>query len=93
MRPNSLHHAVDDRIHLPLIQRIAQPPVRLLAQRRDRGVQPFRMVIDADHDGTFARHDLRRRPADAIRRRGDQRDLVLEPHRFPLFSSAERPAP
>src|SRR5580698_2330412 len=43
------------------------------------------MVIDRDDDAAFACDDLAGGAADAVRRRRDQRDLVLISHRFSLY--------
>ena len=71
------------------VQRVDQPAFYLaarlaagLAQRRHRLVQPALMVVDGDHRRTLARHDRCGGPADAVRRRADQRHLVLEAHGF-----------
>src|SRR5215472_3563966 len=68
------------------------------AQCCDRRFQAIRVIVDADDDRTFARHDLGGRPADTVCECGNDRDLVGEPHGCPLFSqllpmhAADRPA-
>src|SRR5207253_8859932 len=49
-------------------------------------VEAVAVIIAADDDSTFARHDFGGRSADPVGKRGDQRDLVGEPHPFPFRS-------
>ena len=74
-------------LHLSRIEGVAKPPVRRpagAAQGGDRLVEAVLMIVDADDDRTFARHDLGGGTADPVGEGGDQRDLAGEPHRFPL---------
>jgi hypothetical protein len=79
--------------HLRRVGRIAEPavgPAAAVAQCRHRGLEPPRVIVDADDDRTLARHDLGGSPPDAVGTGGDQRDFVREPHGSPLPS---RPLP
>jgi hypothetical protein len=71
------------------VQRVDQLAFRLTArlaaglpQCRHRLVQAALVVVDGDHRRALARHDRCSGPADAVRRRADQRHLVLEAHGF-----------
>ena len=61
-------------------------PAAGAAQCRDRGLEPVRVIVDADDDRAFPRHDLGGGAADAVGEGGDDRDLVGEPHGSPLSS-------
>src|SRR5439155_10102377 len=50
-------------------------------------VEAARVIVDADDDRPFPRHDLGSRTADPVGKRGDDRDLVGEPHPFPFTSA------
>ena len=86
-RAELLQHRGDRRVDIGFVERVAQAAMRPpagLAQRRDGPVEPLLVVIDGDDDRALARHDVGGGAADAARRRGDQRDLVLKAHPFPL---------
>ena len=86
-RGEFLRHRRDGPIDLRRVERVTQPGVRPpagLAQFCHRPVEPLRVVVDRDDDPAFARDNVGGGAADAARRRGDQRHLVLKAHPSPF---------
>jgi len=81
------HDRADRRLHVLLVEGIAQPPMRSAAgliQLRHRAVEPLLVVVDRDDDAAVLRDDVGGGAADAARRRGDQRHLVVKAHPSPF---------